>query len=66
MQRAWGKLEVVYSILVDKPRQRGHMGNVRVDGLITLTLVLGKQHVMMWTGFNWFRMATYSETFLRV
>jgi hypothetical protein len=52
MQRAWGKLEMVYSILVDKTRQMGHMGNVRVDGLITLTLVLGKQNVMMWTGLS--------------
>jgi hypothetical protein len=66
MQRAWGKLEMVYRILVDKPRQRDHLKNVRVDGLITLILVLEKQGIMMRTGLNWFSMAIYSGIFLIV
>jgi hypothetical protein len=34
---------------------RAHLGDLGIDGMMTLKRILKKQDVWVWTGFNWLR-----------
>ena len=48
----------VYSVLVGKPRERDHWGDLGVDGWIILAWISRRWDVGMWTGSGWPRVET--------
>jgi len=42
----------VYSVLVGKPGERDHWGNIGVDGWIILGWISRKCDVVIWTGLG--------------
>jgi len=48
----------VYSILVGNLRERGHLENPGVDGMIILRWILRKWDLGLWAGSSWLRVGT--------
>jgi len=52
-----GEERVVCRFLVGKPGERGHWGDVGLDGWIILGLISRRWDVCIWTGLGWPRIA---------
>jgi hypothetical protein len=52
----------VYRVLVRKPGERDHWGNLGVDGRIILRWIFRKGDVEVWTGLTWLRIGTLAGT----
>jgi len=48
-----GEERGVYRILVGKPEEKNHWGDLGVDGLIILGRISGRWDVGIWTGLGW-------------
>jgi len=48
----------VYGVLVGKPGERDHWGDLGVEGRIILRWIFRKWDVGVWTGSSWFRIGT--------
>ena len=48
----------MYRVLVRKPEERDHWGNLDVDGLIILGWISRRWDVGIWTGLGWPRIET--------
>ena len=53
-----GRDRGVYSILVGKPEERDHWGDLGLDGWIILGRISRRCDVGMWTGLGWPRIET--------
>ena len=48
----------MYRVLVGKPGERGHWGDLGVDGCIILGWISRRWDVSLWTGLGWLRIET--------
>ena len=55
---AYGRGEGVYRVLVGKPEERDHWGDLDVDGWIILGRISRRWDVGIWTGLGWPRIET--------
>jgi hypothetical protein len=46
----------------ERLEKRNYMGDLEVDGKMTLDRILRKEGVRIWTGFNWLRRGPRSGT----
>ena len=53
-----GEERGVYRVLVGKPEERDHWGDLDVDGWIILVWISRRWDVGMWTGLGWPRIGT--------
>jgi len=53
-----GERRGVYRVLVEKHKERDHLGDPGVDGRIILRWIFRKWDVGVWTGSSWFRIGT--------
>jgi len=51
----------VYRVLVGKPEERDHLGNLGVDVWIVLGWISRRWDVGIWTGLCWHRIETGGE-----
>jgi len=57
---AHGKVENMTTVLSENLKERVHLGELRVDGLVILKCILRKQDVRMRSEFNYLRIETCS------
>ena len=55
---AYGRGEGVYRVLLGKPEERNHWGDLGVDGWIILGWISRRWDVGIWTGLGWPRVGT--------
>jgi len=55
---AYGCGEGVYRVLVGKPEERDHWGDLGVDGCVILGWISRRWDVGIWTGLGWPRIET--------
>jgi len=53
-----GEVKGVYRVLVRKPRERDHLGDLGVDGWIIFGWISRRWDVGIWTGLGWPRIET--------
>jgi len=53
-----GNIINAYKILSENLKGKDHFGDRGADGRIILKFILKKQHMGVWTGFIWLRIAT--------
>ena len=53
-----GEEREMYRVLVGKPEERNHWGDLGVDGWIILGWISRRWNVGIWTGMGWLRIET--------
>jgi hypothetical protein len=53
-----GERRGIYRILVGKPEEQEHLGELGVDGRLILRWIFRKWDVGIWTGSSWLRIGT--------
>jgi len=57
----WGRGEVHTGIWWGNLRERDHLGDLRIDGMIILKWIFGKWDGVAWTRLPWLRNGTGGE-----
>jgi hypothetical protein len=47
-----------YRVLVGRPKERDHLGDLGLDGRIILNVIFKRLHRETWTGLIWLRIGT--------
>ena len=55
---AYGGIDVYTGFRCGSLRERDHLGDTGVDGMIILRLIFRKRDVGVWTGSSWLRIGT--------
>jgi hypothetical protein len=54
----YGERKDVYRVLVEKLKERNHLGDPGIDGRIITRCIFRKWVTAIWTGPSWFRIGT--------